>query len=236
MRRALGALVLGLLAVVVTASARADVPPPKGFKRVTLDHKITTDKEFPDYVFFTVIGGGGKAGGGKNPLAGAEGVTQVKFDPKTPIVIPGAGRGAGIGRQGHLAAVPKDSEKNYSSEKEFLAAVRAGKVEGLVRAKTQLDSLTTVKDTDTRTTVVQEYKVEKVDAKDGLVLTRLKEGEPTDKDGKKDSPEDDFDAPVSATAFTPRGGMWMAGLAASLAAMLTGLWLVTRSRRGRSAP
>src|SRR5262245_11428010 len=132
MSRTLALLTLGALVAVTASSARADIAPPKGFKRVTLDHKITTDQEFPDYVFFTVIGGGGRTGGVKNPLAGAEGVTQVKLDPKTPIVIPGAGRGAGIGRQGHLAAVPKDSEKNYSSEKEFLAAVRAGKVEGLI--------------------------------------------------------------------------------------------------------
>jgi hypothetical protein len=224
MKRTVAVLVLGLLAAAVV---RADVAPPKGLKRVTLDHKITTEKEYPDYIFFTIIGGGRAGPGGKNPLGGAEGVTQVKLDPKTPIVIPGAGRGAGIGRQGYLVAAPKDAGKSYGSEKEFLAAIRAGKVEGMIRAKTLLDSQATVKDTDTRTTVVQEYKLEKIDPKDGMVLTRVKEGEPEKKDGGKQE-EEELDP---ATAFAPRGGVWVAGLSASLAVVLAGLWVVRRNRR-----
>ena len=228
MKRTFAVLVLGLLAM---SGARADVAPPKGFKRVTLDNKITTDKEYPDYVFFTVIGGGKAAFGGKNPLGAAEGVTQVKLDPKTPIVIPGAGRGAGIGRQGHLVATPKDAAKAYGSEKEFLAAVRNGKVEGMIRAKPLLDAITTVKDTDTRTTVVQEFKLEKIDEKDGIVLTRVKEGEP-EKPEKKDGEKKEEEELDPATALAPRGGMWVAGLSASLAVVLAGLWLASRSRRG----
>lgn len=224
MKRTVAVLVLGLL---VAAVARADVAPPKGMKRVTLDHKITTEKEFPDYIFFTVIGGGRAGFGGKNPLGAAEGVTQVKLDPKTPIVIPGASRNPGIGRQGHLVATPKDAAKAYGSEKEFLAAVRNGKVEGMIRAKTLLDSITVVKDTDTRTTVVQEYKLEKIDAKDGMVLTRVKEGEAEKKDGGKQE-EEELDP---QTAFAPRGGVWVAGLSASLAVILGGLWVVRRNRR-----
>jgi len=40
MKRALGVLTLGLMAVALATPVRADVPPPKGSKRVTLDHKI----------------------------------------------------------------------------------------------------------------------------------------------------------------------------------------------------
>jgi hypothetical protein len=230
MKRTLGVLILGLLVVSI---ARADVPPPKGSKRVTLDNKITTEKEYPDYIFFTVIGGGGKAGGFKgdgNAAAMAKGVTQVKFDPKTPIVIPGAGRSAGIGRQGHLTAVPKDAEKGYGSKDEFYAAIRAVKVEGQVRAKTNLDAITVVKDTDTRTTVVQEYKVEKVDPKDGIVLKWIKDGDAKD---KQEETADETPGEPGVTAYTPRGGLWVAGMIASLGVLLAGLWLVTRCRSHR---
>src|SRR5439155_2885360 len=103
-------LAAALVGLIAASSVRADVAPPKGSKRVALDHKITTDKEYPDYRFYTVVGGGGKTGGFKGnaaAAANAKGVTEVKFDPKTPIEIKAEGRGAGIGRQGSLVAVPK---------------------------------------------------------------------------------------------------------------------------------
>jgi hypothetical protein len=219
MSRTLALLTLGALVAVTAGSARADVAPPKGFKRVTLDHKITTEKEYPDYVFFTVLGGANKFA--KLP----SGITEVKLDPKTPIVIPGADRGAGIGRQGHIVAVPKDAAKNYKTEKEFHEAIRAGKVEGMVRGKTQLDSQTTVKDNDDRKVVVREHKLE-IDAKGGIILTPKKD------DGGKNAPEEELDEGLP-TAYTPRGGLWVAGMIASLGILLAGLWLVTRCRSHR---
>ena len=51
MTRLVGVLALGLL---VAGAVRADVPPPKGLKRVVLDNKITTEKDFPDLAFFLV--------------------------------------------------------------------------------------------------------------------------------------------------------------------------------------
>jgi len=231
MRRTLAALVLGLF---VAGVAWADVPPPKGFKRVTLDNKITTEKEFPDYRFYTVIGGAGKGGGFKenaDAAANAKGVTEVKFDPKTPIEIKGAGRNPGIGRQGHLVAVPKDAEKNYPGEKEFLAAIRLGKVEGQLRAKANFDAITTVKDSDPRAAVVMEFKVEKVDAKDGIVGKFVREEKDPDKKDPAEESDEAGDAPA-VTAYTPRAGVWVAGLAASLAVVLAGLWLARRSRHG----
>jgi hypothetical protein len=232
MNRVLGVLVLGL---VVAGVAHADVAPPKGMKRVPLDHKITTDKEFPDYRFYTVIGGGGKAGGPKgNPVASARGVTEVKLDPKTPIEIKAAGRGAGIGRQGLLVAVPKDARKNYASDEEYLAAIRLGKVEGQVRAKTNFDAITTVKDTDTRTTVVYEWKVEKIDPKEGFTLKSpfgdVPKATPP-KDGKGgDEPEEFDDEDDAAAAYTPKNAAWVAGLAAMLGLVFAGLWLARRGR------
>ena len=112
---------VGLLAATV---AQADGLPPKGQKRVVVDHKITTDKEISDYTFYTVIYGG--KGGPK--------VTEVKLDPKTPIEIPGAKR-TGVGRQGWLVAVPKDAAKKYDNEKAFIEAIQKSKVEGLAPAR-----------------------------------------------------------------------------------------------------
>lgn len=217
MNRLLAAMVLGLFLVGVV---RADIPPPKGLKRVTVDHKIVTDKEYPDYVFFTLIGGG-KTGGT---------LTAVKLDPKTPVVITGAGRG-GIGRLGSFIGVPKDAATKYDTEKDFHAAIKEGKVEGLVKAKKNFDAFTVVKDTDTRKLIVMEYSLDKIDAKDGIVLTAKTEETP-----KKDPPPEESDIPTDdgiATAYTPRGGVWVAGLAGSAALVFGGLWVVRRNRHGR---
>jgi hypothetical protein len=232
MKRSFALLALGFFVATVSA----DVPPPKGSKRVTLDWKITTEQEFPDYTFYTAVGGGGK--GGK----AGEGVTMVKLDPKTTAEIKGAGRSPGIGRQGSLYAVPKGAEEKFGSEKEFFTALRMGKVEGALRAKTNFDSITVIKDTDPRTTVVWEYKVEKVD-KDGItgkmITEDKKDADKKDTDkkdadkkdpAKKDSPDDDD----AAVATAPKGGVWIAGLAATLALVFAGVWLAGR-RHPRSA-
>jgi hypothetical protein len=229
MKRSVAFLALGFFAVTVSA----DVPPPKGSKRVTLDWKITTEQEFPDYTFYTAVGGARK---GKKD----DGVTMVKLDPKTPAEIKGAGRSPGIGRQGSLYAVPKGAETKYDNDNDFYTALRAGKVEGAVRAKANLDAITVIKDTDPRTTVVWEYKVEKVD-KDGItgkIITEEKKDadkKETDKKdtekkdpAKKDSPDDED----AAVASAPKGSVWIAGLAATLALVFAGFWLAGRQRRG----
>jgi hypothetical protein len=220
MYRTVLALGIGLLAV---NAGRADVRPPAGFKSVPLDHKITTEKEYPDYLFFTVTGG-------KGPKAK---LAAVPFDPKTPIVLAGAGR-AGIGRQGAVVAVPKDAAKNYDTEEKFHLAIKNRTVGGMIQTKFNLDSRTTVKDTDARTAVVEEFAVEKIDPKGGIVLTRKKsESTPEKKDGeKKDAPDGD-DVPTGASTSLPRGGGMMAGLSATLALVLGGLWVVGRGRRVR---
>src|SRR4051794_13938837 len=111
MKRALLAAVVGGLVGVGTV--RADIPPPPGQKRITVDHKIETEKEYADWVFFTVIGHGD--------------VKQVKLDPKNPYTIEGAGRG-GVGGLCSFVAIPKDAVKQYAGEKELHAAVKDGKV------------------------------------------------------------------------------------------------------------
>ncbi len=213
-------LLASVFALLIVTVASADLRPPMGVKTVQLDHKITTDKEYPDYLFFTVTGGKGQRAK----------LTPVKLDPKNPATLSGAGRSAGIGRQGSLVAVPKDAEKKYDSEEKFHAAIKDRNVEGLIATKVNLDSQAAIKETDKRTVVVYEVIVEKVDPKEGIVV-KLKRDEPAPekKEGeKKDSPDEDS---PDATASTPRGGMLVAGLAAALAVMLGGLWLVGRKRK-----
>src|SRR4051812_32315304 len=89
MRRVLAVVALGGL--LVAGAARADVAPPAGLKRVALDHKIETDKEYPEHTFFTVTG--------------FDKVEAARLDPKNPLVIAGAGRG-GRYRSCTLVAVP----------------------------------------------------------------------------------------------------------------------------------
>ena len=209
MSRVLLALGLGLLAA---SAVRADGLPPKGVKTVAVDHKITTDREYPDYDFYTVFGS-----------SRAAKVVAVKFDPKTPIEIAGGGN-FGVTRVGYLAAVPKDAAKKYDTEKEFHDALKTGKVEGLVRTKGRLESVQTVKDTDARKSVLVEHKLTSLDAKGGIVLDTKKDDAPD----KKESPDED--AP-GVTAYTPRGGLWVAGGAAFAAVTLGGLWAVGRTRR-----
>ena len=216
MCRVLMTLTIGLLGA---GAVFADLRPPAGLKNVPIDHKFTTEKEYPDYLFFTLSGGTG-------PRARLK---EVTIDPKTPGLFPGAGR-TGIGRLGKLVAVPKDAAKKYDSEEKFHAAIKDEKVEGMVKTSTRLDSQTQIKDTDKRTVVVREHSIEKID-KDGIVLkTKPDEVAPEKKDSGKDSPDDE-DATPSVTAYTPRGGVWVAGLAVALAALFGGTWLVGRSRR-----
>jgi hypothetical protein len=205
MKRLLAAAAL----VAVAGTAAADIPPPKGLRRIPLEHKITTEKEFPDFALYAVSGG--------------DKAEAVKLDPKTPATVTAGG---GRYRSAQLVAVPKDAAKKYPSEKEFLAAVAAEKVDGLLKAKNYFSAFTTVKDADTRKTIVVEYKLEKVDPKDGIVLTEVNsEREP--KKGESRGGEDD-----EAAAYAPRGGAWVAGLTAAAGLAFGGVWVARRGRRG----
>ncbi len=204
------ALVVVLLA---TGTVEANAGPPRG-KLVPVEHKITTDKEYPDYTFYLV----------------SDKPTVVKFDPKTPIEIVGK---PSEYRSYLFIAVPKGAEKQFDTEKSLLEAlIVVDKIKGRVQAKDYVVAAVRVPDPDNRTKIVRESRVEKIDTKDGIVMV-TKDLEPKKKDAaapeKKNSPEDE-DAP-GATAYTPRGGLWIAGGAVSLSVMLGGLWVAGRTRR-----
>lgn len=206
-----------LLAVAVgflcVATAAADIAPPRGVKRVPLEYKVETERAYPDYTFFA-ISGGDKA-------------QPVKLDPKTPAKVTAGG---GRYRVAMLVAVPKDAAKSFPNDKAFTAAVASGKVPGLIRTKTPFYAFTDLKDSDTRKVVVQRYKVDKVDAREGIVLVQVK-------DAKCDADEDDgtpVENPEVPLAAAPKGKIWVAGASATLAVMLTGLWLARRTRGPRA--
>ena len=99
-----------------------------------------------------------------------------------------------------------------------------GKVEGQIKCKGGFSTLTTIKDTDKRDKVVEEYKLEKIDPKEGLIFTAAKPpapGSAPPKDGGKEEEE---------TAYAPKHGVWVAGLAATLGLVLAGLRLARRGR------
>jgi hypothetical protein len=209
-------LLVAVVALTAVGVARADLLPP-GVKNIPINYSVVTDKEHPEYVFFT-LGGNGS-------------VKAVKLDPKTPLEIPGSGAiGRGpVPRPGDtrtrpyrstvLVAVPKDAAKGYASEKEFHAALDAEKVAGMVQSS-PLSDHEQVKDTNPTKSVARKYKLEKIDPKGGLTLTEVKQP----KAGGGSEEEEEAAAPARPW------GMWAAGVSAALGVTLGGLWIVRRRR------
>jgi len=108
--------------------------------------------------------------------------------------------------------VPKDAAKGYATEKEFHAALVKDKVTGQLKSKEDFSSLTTIKSTDARTSVTVTHKLEKVNAKDGIVFAQ------EEKKGGKNEEEE-----LSAV---PRGGVWVAGLGLAAGLVLAKLLLL----------
>lgn len=194
-------LLASLTLLMLVGTAAADIPPPKGFKRIPYEAKIAIEKEFAGYVFFTV--GTGQA-------------AAVKLDVKTPATISG-GRFRGV----ELIAIPADTAKKYGSEEELEKAVAAGKVDGVIHSKKFFPAFQQVKDSDTRKTAVEEFKLTKVDEK-GIVLEAVK----ATKDAPKNAPEEETEEFSTA----PKNGAVVSGIAAFLGLALAGLWMVRRWR------
>ncbi|MBA4189207.1 MAG: hypothetical protein C0467_14510 [Planctomycetaceae bacterium] len=207
--------------VIVTASvgvARADIGPPAGFKRLAIEHKITTEKAYPEYQFYSVCG---------------DKVLHVKLDPKSPATIAPVGGGVRY-RTATLVAVPIGAGKKFANDLDFHAAIGSGKVEGLVHSKISFSAFTEVKANDDRKVISLEYKLEKIDPKDGIVLISGKEFPKlpvrpgVGKDGEEESEDSDEG---TASGYAHRSGAWVAGLAGTFAVVLGGLWITRRGRR-----
>lgn len=206
-------LLAAAAALLVAGTALADIGPPPGFIRVPVEYKITTEKEIADYAFYTVNFLGDPA-------------KELKIDPKTPgeIKPPAAGARSGL----RLVAVPKDAAKKFDSEKDFLAAVAKDKVSGAVWAKATFYGRKEVKEAGAPKVIVVEQKIEKVDAKEGIVFAKAA----ADPNAPPPPPGCDVDDEAATpTAYAPKGGTWVAGVAGALAVVFGGLWIARRGRR-----
>jgi hypothetical protein len=192
--------------IVLSGVARADIPPPSPPKFVWVTHKITTEKDYPDYLFFTITGKG------KDCV-----LASVKLDPKTPVVIVGPDSKE---RFVTFAAVPKDAGKKYVNESEFHAAIKSGKVQGLIRPAYVFDLLEEVIDSDPPCSFTEVHVLHKLDPSDGMKFKSIPD---TESSGHSRLRQHD--------GFMPHGGIWMAGLAGSAALVLAGMWLVGRNRQ-----
>jgi hypothetical protein len=209
--------VVAVATLIVGSAVWADIPPPPpaaGLKRVPVEYKVGLTQEFPESTFFLI-----------NAWGAVTSVKEIKLIPKEPSAVTVARFGT------TLVAVPKQAVKGYATEKELHDAVIGGKVTGAVKLEIGSSSFSDIKKEDSRTKIVKEFIVEKIDPKEGIILRKAKKNEK----GTGDAPEDEDPESASAkgdVSFVdiPLGGMWVAGVAAFLALTLGGLWLVRRHR------
>jgi hypothetical protein len=212
---------LALLTFVLVADiALADVPPPpppKGKKYVSVNNEVLLGKDVTGYVFVQSLGGFGP---------GAPGLTYKKLELSTEKAteMPTIGRRTFVS----LIAVPQDAAKEFKTDDDLFAAIKAKKVKGTLSIA--FNGTATVSDKVKENSVKWTHTITAIDAKG--IKTKVEGAgiEPPVEKPKKDSPQDDADAPTDS-AQTPRGGMLIAGVAAFAAIMLGGLWFVGRTRR-----
>jgi hypothetical protein len=204
--------------------ARADLLPP-GTKNIPVNHRIDTDQEYPDWVFFIVHGSGG--------------VKKVELTVKKPITIFGSG-GVGNGpaprpgekprtipyRANALVAVPKDALKDYKNDKDLHAAVEDGKVPGMHAINGHFSDHENAKATDGRKSIEHRYRLTKLDAKSGATLEPIKPEEKSPgTPGSSLATEGVI--PDSQSMFS-----WIAGgLVVAALVGFAGVFLIGRSRR-----
>jgi hypothetical protein len=197
------AVLAGLL--VAVHAGRADVAPPKGQVRVPVDYVITTDMDYPDYVFVVVIG------------ADAEWSKRTELSKDKPLRIEAKGRG-GRARLCWLAAVPADAAKGFKTDKELFQAVIDRKVPGLLTTKdVHFGPFTVRAEKDAPKLIEEKYKLDRLDKEAGIVLS-------TEKIGRADDPDPHGLKVESAVRWA------VAGVAAALAVSGLGLWLIGRRR------
>lgn len=211
MSRLLLALVAGL---VVADAVRADIPPPpppKGKKYADVSNEVKLDKDVSGYVFVTQVS---TFPNRTNTFA------KPELSATKAVAMPAGARRTYV----ELLAVPQDAAKEFKTDAELFDALKDNKVKGVHRIG--FNNTATVADTIKDKSVKWTTTVTAVN-KDGI-KTKV-EGEGYEPPAKKGGPgEEGEEAP---TARAPRGGVWVAGVAAFAAVTLGGFWLVGRARR-----
>ncbi len=215
-------ILAAVLCPVLVAAALADgpPPPPKGMKAVPFRVHVATDVESPDYDLFAVT-----TQTHPTKKSTTRTAQPAKLTPKTPLTFRTYSSFTSIA----LVAVPKEAAAKYATEAEFLAAVAEGAVPGQVASKTALPrgDVRLIPEKDPRERLVAEFKLTKIDPKEGVVLTQEEDPSP----GKERKDCDESDAESLREEIAPRRGGLAAGIASSVAVALTGLWLVRRRLR-----
>lgn len=139
---------------------------------------------------------------------GASPLTKVELDPAKPTPVDAKSRYGG-----RLFAVPNAVVKAFKTEKELADALRKEKPPAGV-AMTSINNRATLKAADKRTAVERVLVISTGDDKTGLKITE---------------PDADKKDPEEPTAAGPANGrLLIGGLAAALAVVAGGLWVVRR--------
>lgn len=214
MNKFLTALVAGLL---VAGAALADIappPPPKGKKYVGVSNEVVLGKDVSGYVFVTQVS--------TFPARGQT-FAKAELTATKAVAMPAAARRTFV----ELLAVPQDAAKEFKTDAELFDALKADKVKGVHRLA--FGDSATVDDAVKEKTVKWTHTITAINPKDGIKEEVKGEGyEPPAKKGGAPDKEEEDDAPVTRA---PRGGVWVAGLAAFAGVLLGGLWVAGRTRR-----
>jgi hypothetical protein len=179
---------------------RADVAPPPGQQRVPVDHIIESDRAYPDYVFFVVIG------------SEADWSYRCDIGPGSPVRIAGANRG-GRAQMCWLAAVPTKSTEGYPDEQALLIAIIGGKVAGALKSKVAFDPFEVRPSVNAPSVIERRHRIEQVSPDQGIVIATAPES-----------------ASRGSIAERSLVGWVVVGVAVAAAVCGLGLWLRTRKR------
>lgn len=220
-----------LLVVVVVAAvagvAVADVPPPpppKGKKYVNVSSEVKLAKGVSGYVFVTSVTN-------FRPAPDKPTFAKAELGAEKATAMPAAGRRTAVA----LVAVPQAAAAEFKTDADLFAALAANKVKGTQRV--EFAGTATVSDAIKGDAVKWTYTVTGIDDKgikttaegDGYEPPKAKKEPKNGKEPKNQDEGDEGDEPDAP--LTARGGPMVAGVAASAALMLGGLWVVGRGRR-----
>ena len=203
MNRLLALLTVGLIAGVAVADVPPP-PPPKGKKYVSVTSEVVLAKDVTGFVFVRQVG----SGPGRPMFT----YSKVELSAEKAAVMSSGGRRS----YATLFAVPQDVAKEFKTDAELFDAVGANKVKGAQRVG--FTSVATVSDTVKGDSVTWKYTITGIDDKG--IKTKV-EG---------DGYEPPADKPKKDKAPSPTGTV-VAGVAAFVALLLGGFWLVGRTRR-----